>query len=354
MKLYITTDYIGSQSGGGIVTSNELEALKFTCKNYEYVSQLDAKSVSPTKFGLPDTPFLSDYLAIDKISHYNTKIDLAHFYSGTFTQTIRLLHNKDTRVTYTCAAHDRKISINEFERLGYNYPYSHIKDDKLWSIYFGGVKEADVIIAPSKISAEFLKNEGCKKVEIIPHGIYIPDKVEPIPNQFNTGYLGALGPDKGIVYIIKSWSSINYSDSTLILAGRGTEQLGPFINKYATGGKYHLMGYVNNISDFYNNIAIYIQPSVTEGWGIEVGEAMAHGRPVVVSNGAGAADMVTDGIDGFIVNKRDVKDIANKIQYFKDNPREIERMGKNAREKSFKYDWSIIRQKYIDLWESII
>lgn len=356
MKLYITTDNIGIQSGGGVVTRNELEALRSTCKSYEEIVKFDYQDINPTKYGLPDNPFLYDYLALERLSHLDiAHITLAHFYAGPFTQTIRLLKNKGIKTSLTCAAHNREDSIEEFERLGHIYPYNHVKDNKLWDMYSGGTKEADILIVPSTLSKNFLTQEGCgQRIEIIPHGCYIPDKIEPFPDQFDVGYLGSTGPDKGIVYIIKSWSSINYSDSTLILAGRGTEQLGQLINKYATGGKYHLMGYVNNTSDFYNNISIYIQPSVTEGWGIEVGEAMAHGRPVIVSSGAGAADMVTDNTEGFIVNKRDVKDIANKIQYFKDNPKEIERMGKNARKKSLNYDWSMIRQKYTDLWKSIM
>ncbi len=353
MNLFISPD-LYTNSSGNTVSINEYKALKSLG---EFVTKIGYDDMNPINFALSDTtPFLHDYLALEKLSNIDlSKISIAQLYAGPFGQTIRYLKAKGIKTVNTYAAHDRKESIKEFELLGYDYPYIHIKDDKLWRIYFAGAKEADALITPSNLSKNFLLNEGCtQKIEIIPHGTNIPDKIEPIPNKFNVGYIGGLGPDKGIVYIIKSWSTINYSDGTLILAGRGTEQLSPFINKYATGGKYHLMGYVNTISDFYNNIAIYVQPSISESWGIEVGEAMAHGRPVIVSNGTGAADMVTNGKDGFIVNKRDVKDITNKIQYFKDNPREIEKMGKNARDKSLNYDWTIIRQKYIDLWKSII
>lgn len=87
---------------------------------------------------------------------------------------------------------------------------------------------------------------------------------------------------------------------------------------------------------------------------MEVVEAASHGRPVIVSDGAGAKDYVKDGDNGFIVPKRDPKAIADKIQYFKDNPKEIIRIGKNAREKSLNYDWKIIREKYTNLWKSLL
>lgn len=352
MKLYITTDTIGAQSGGGVVTKNEYEALKSLDNNVVSISNND---ISPINIGLPETPFLQDYLAMERIAHVDTtKIDMAHIYAGPFTNTIRLLKAKGIKTALTCAAHDRKESIKEFENLGYDYPFDHVKDDKLWNIYNGGIKEADIVIAPSKISAGFLKNEGCKKVEIIHHGCYIPEKVEQIPDQFNVGYLGSLGPDKGLKYLIQTWSELGYKDSTLIFVGKGTESLESFINKYATDGKFHLGGWTENTAQLYNNISVYVQPSVTEGFGIEVLEAMSYGRPVIVSNGAGAADVVSEGIDGFIVSKRDPKTIAEKIDWFKNHPKELREMGNNAKEKAKEYSWDKTREKYINLWKELL
>ena len=352
MKLYITVDNIGIKSGGGTVTANELIAMKSL--NDDVIS-IDINDINPINIGLPDTPFLQDYLTLQNISHVDLeKVDIAHFYSGCFTQTIRLLKSKGIMTTYTCAAHDRKISINEFERLGYVYPYSHVKDDRLWPMYFGGVRETDVVIAPSKSSSNFLYREGCKRVEIIPHGCNIPEKVEPISNQFNVGYLGGLGPDKGVRYFIESWSKLGYKDSTLIFAGRYTEQLGSFINKFANKGLFHIMGYVNDVRQLYDNISIYVQPSVTEGFGLEVLEAMSYGRPVIISEGCGAKDVVTESIDGFIVSKRDPKAIAEKIDWFKNHPQELIEMGKAAREKAKQFNWNIIKDKYANLWKSIL
>lgn len=351
MKLYITTDTIDAQSGGGVVTKNEYDALKSLDKNLVGISNND---INPVNVGLPDTPFLQDYLAMERIAHVDmTKIDIAHLYAGPFTNTIRLLKAKGIKTTLTCAAHDRKESIKEFENLGYDYPFNHVKDDKLWTIYNGGVREADIVIAPSKVSAEFLKKEGCKKVEIIPHGCLIPTEVVPIPDTFNVGYLGQSGIDKGLKYLIQSWDTLNYKDSTLIFAGRNTEQLGSFINKYATNGKFHLGGWVANAGQLYNACSVYVQPSVTEGFGIEILEAMSYGRPVIVSDGAGVADAITDGTDGFIVHKRDPKAIADKIDWFKNHPKEIIEMGNNARRTADKYEWSNIRKMYINLWKSL-
>jgi glycosyltransferase involved in cell wall biosynthesis/GT2 family glycosyltransferase len=163
------------------------------------------------------------------------------------------------------------------------------------------------------------------------------------------------GPDKGLVYLIKAWELLNYRDgSKLVFAGPNSEYLNQFIIQHSKTGNYHIMGYVRDVADFYNSIGVYIQPSATEGFSIEVPESMSYERPVICSDGAGAADLITNGEDGFVVPKMNPEAIAEKIQYFKNNPSEIIRMGRNAREKSFQYTWKNTKYKYIELWRELL
>jgi len=64
--------------------------------------------------------------------------------------------------------------------------------------------------------------------------------------------------------------------------------------------------------------------------------------------------MVDDGKDGFIVPIRDPKSIADKLQYFKDNPTEIKIMGQRARMKTEKYSWTKIEQRYAKIYQELI
>lgn len=346
-SLYCTPDTIGTETGGGVVTKNELLALKEISSE---VTVIEGKDIAPAKFHQTDSPFLQDYMALQQIK--DKHFDLAHFYSGCFSATIRWLKSKETKVTYTVAAHDRKVSIEEFGRLGLIYPFHHIKDNGLWSIYTEGIRLADFVIAPSTKSAEFLKSEGCKKVIVIPHGVNLPQKVKPIPERFDVSYLGAVGPDKGVLYLIQAWAMLNYSDSNLILAGGGTETLEPFIRQIANQAQFKVLGQVPNVSDVYNACSVYIQPSVCEGFGIEVLEAMAHGRPVIASEGAGASDLIDDSI-GSVVPLRSPEAIAEKIDYFKNNRDRIPEMGQKARKKARNYTWGKIKGHYKKVWRAL-
>lgn len=353
-SLFISLDF-GTRSSGNLVSVHELEALQSISDNVIVLGQGD---LNPLVYGLPDHQFFIDYLALNRVSQLDlTGISMTHLYAGPFTNTIRYLKAKGIKTSLTLDAHDRLESINEFENLGFQYPYNVVKDDRLWKIFNGGPHEANMVIVPGTVPKKYLISEGVEenKIKIIPHGIDIPEssKIKCIDiDNFKVGYLGAYGPDKGVRYLVEAWSLLNYNDSVLCFAGPSSESLEPFVGKYATVGKFHLVGYVTDVTDLYNSISVYVQPSVTEGFGIEVAEAMSYGRPVIVSRGAGACDLIEDGVNGFIVDKRDVKGIADKINWFKKHPKELIEMGKNARETSLKYSWDKVKEMYIDVWNT--
>lgn len=347
-SVYITADSIGIETGGGVVTHNELEALR-SVSEVELVLSQD--NIAPSRFHQPDSPFLYDYFALEQIK--NKHFDLAHFYSGCFSQTIRYLKEKGTKATYTIAAHDRALSIDEFHRLGMEYPFHHVTDDRVWNIYTEGGRLADIVIAPSKLSAQILKSNGCKRVVTIPHGVNLPKQVKPIPERFDVGYLGAVGPDKSLIDLIQAWAILNYSDSTLILAGSGTETLEPFIRQVADKANFVLLGRVPSPADLYNACSVYVQPSVTEGFGLGILEAIAHGRPVIASEGAGASDLIDDSI-GFVVPIRSPEVIADRINVLKSMPlSDLMEMGQRARQKAGNYTWGKIRKRYAQLFTTL-
>jgi glycosyltransferase involved in cell wall biosynthesis len=351
-KIYCSTD-LGINSSGGTVVKHELDALR----SIDNIIEIGPQDTHPLFFGLPDIPFLIDYFTLKKLSSMDLSgVDLAHFYGGCYTETIKYLKSKGIKPTYTIMWHDRKISIEEHDKMygDGTYPFIYVKDDKLFNLFCGGIKEADCVIAAGTVPRNLMLKEGAKRVEIVPLGCDIPEYIEPLPEKFDIGNLGAVGPDKGPMYLIQAWDMLNYKDSTLIFAGPQSHYVPQMINKYAIGGQYHIMGHVQHPADLYNKCSVYVQFSSTEGFGMEIPEAMSCGRPVIVSDGAGACDCVTDGVDGFVVPKRDVKALAAKIDWCKNHPKELIQMGNNAREKSFQYTWEKTKQKYVDLWRSLL
>lgn len=351
MNLFITADKIGIETGGGIVTHKEKEALSELGDDVTVITLTDEERGKD--------PFTQDNIMCERArdlyySIYPDKPKLAHCYAGCLGETVKFLKSVGTKVTYTTAAHDKDESRREYERLGIPFSYPHLIEPRLWAKYIEGYMASDVLIVPSTMSAAVKRVYGRKgPIAIIPHGTDIPEEMpHPYPIEFTIGYLGAIGPDKGLIYLLQAWKELNYTKQQvkgkLIVAGKYTDSIYMYdmINKYG-GGNISVLGWQNHVSDFYNQISVYVQPSVTEGFGIEVLEAMAYGRPVLCSRGAGAADLVPEENRFYA---RDIISLKKAILLEKDTVNDQN----TWKEIASKYTWEIVKERYKALWRKLV
>lgn len=376
-SIFITTN-LNKNTGGGNVSHHELNSLlhhtdvKLILSDHENNDYpIKVNSINPQDHKLPKNEFLWDYLAYEKVSPVIDKndIDIVFINGNPFGKTVKHIvdhhtinNRKKPKIIVDVPAHDLRESIDEHNKLNevkYDKCYPHMVDPFLWKMQTDHIKDADIIICPSKYSVEALRTLDLLKnqdIKVIHHGVEIPSKenVIHIPEDFRVGYMGSCMSDKGIIYAIQSWNKLSYNDSIFLYAGPHETYFRDSILRLQpqTGARYMIMGFVPNMSEVYNNISVYIQPSITEGWGLEVAEAMSYGRPVICSNGAGASEMITDGSEGFVFPKRDVNKLMEYIQYFKNNPSEIKKMGNNARKRAEQYTWDNIEKKYAELFNT--
>ena len=81
---------------------------------------------------------------------------------------------------------------------------------------------------------------------------------------------------------------------------------------------------------YYSQASVLVLPSIQEGLALVQAQAMACGVPVIASENTGAADLFTDGVEGFIVPIRDAGAIREKILALYENPAMREQMGEAA------------------------
>ncbi len=382
--LYLTADKIGTPTGGGVVTYNESCALRELALNpYDFdgdvyvkiVSRDELENVNKTMLWVENEkdleremqdPWLWDHLAYHQ---FGNRIKLTHVYAGTFSESIKKLKQNGAVVTYTAAAHDKELSRREHEKLGFPYAYPHMVDSKLWQRYLDGYLRADVLICPSEHSASVMRAFGAtNRIAVIPHGVELPKEVAPLPKRFTVGYLGSIGPDKGLIYLLQAWKKLGYDDATLLIGGSGgTTQYGMFLIETYGGAKVHsssmgnvwlgnisATGWVDDVSNFYNRISLYVQPSITEGFGIEVLEAMAHGRPVICSTGAGAVDVVCPCYGQEKFKAGNVEQLMEIIDWHYRHRLESEKSGVFGRMHADSYTWDKVRAMYKSLWKELL
>ena len=340
---------MGAPGGAGAVTLHELNALKAV---FQDVTVLDGTVLTPLCYQHLGIPFLQDYFTVAHLQHLSQKdgpFSHGHFYSNGFTEAVWWLKQHGATVTYSTPAHDPAVSVEEFRLQTQNsyFPYPHIADPELYRLHGQGLVDADQVIAASSGSQRVVRDLGVKKVVVIPHGTEWPEIAPPFPERFAVGYLGQAGTDKGLVYLLRAVSLLKDLNIRLVIASESPVE--EMVRREVGQGDVRLIGHVEKLSDFFQQVSVYCQPSVSEGFGIPALEAMAYGRPVIASVGAGSSDVVNEA-GGICVGVRSVDEVAEAIRLFRDYPGLIIEHGERNRRVAQKYTWAKVEQMYRDVF----
>jgi glycosyltransferase involved in cell wall biosynthesis len=196
-------------------------------------------------------------------------------------------------------------------------------------------EQADYVIVPSRITQQSFIKHGFPPNKIITVPLCneknVPFRKEeaPYPEQFTVLCVGGHFYRKGVSYLLRAWQELQLPDAQLILRGDVPEQFEHLTKaKNLTILRTHMSD--EDMAALYQQATISILPSIDEGFGMVVVEAMRAGLPVIVTENVGAVDILTEGKEGFIVPVRDVEALKEKILFFYNNRDAVERMGSAA------------------------
>ena len=69
----------------------------------------------------------------------------------------------------------------------------------------------------------------------------------------------------------------------------------------------------SDLPKVYSDGAIFVLPSIADGFGMVVTQALACGLPVIVTDNVGAKDIVIEGVNGYVVPNADIGSLKQKI-----------------------------------------
>jgi glycosyltransferase involved in cell wall biosynthesis len=131
-------------------------------------------------------------------------------------------------------------------------------------------------------------------------------------------------------YLFEAMAEMKIADVELRIVGALEAEMRPIMAKYE--GTFHYIGAVPRaeLRKHYSQASVLVLPSIQEGLALVQAQAMACGVPVIASENTGAADLFSDGVEGFIVPIRDAGAIREKVLILYENPAMRDQMGEAA------------------------
>jgi glycosyltransferase involved in cell wall biosynthesis len=214
---------------------------------------------------------------------------------------------------------------------------------------------ADILLAPSDYVIACLVENGVERSRIVklPYGVD-SEAFRPVTRRdkgetFRVVFVGRVSFRKGVVYLLEAWEKLRLDRAELVIAGGIDSELRPAVRNLPANVR--LLGNVTGpmLSSLYSESDVFVLPSLSDGFGLVVLEAMASELPVIVTQACGAP--VRDQTDGYVVPTRDAHAIAERLAWLCARPDLRAAMGQSgSRLVRERFTWRHYRRRMAALY----
>jgi len=229
---------------------------------------------------------------------------------------------------------------------------------------------ADVVVADSKATADAVKEEffiNPNKLSVVLLGASLAVNAVSFEMLKERGinrpyflFVGTLEPRKNLLRLLTAYSYLSDSikdQATLVIAG-GTGWGGININDTVADlglGKYvRILGYVDEsiLATLYAHALFLAMPSLYEGFGLPLVEAMVRGTPVLTSNNSSMPEVA--GNAGLLIDPLDTQSIKNGLGELISNHNVRGALADNARANVTRFNWDNSAKQLVSVFEKAI
>lgn len=212
-------------------------------------------------------------------------------------------------------------TIDDFQNKKYGRRVERLRSIQRWVS-----KQADKIIAPSDYFTQLVRGWGVEasRVVTIYNGIALPGE-ELMQKSSTTKTIisaGRLVPWKGMKGLIELMQSL--PDWRLRIAGDGTERstLETLVKKLNLEDRITFLGQVprSELLKECREADVFVLNTSFESFSFQVVEVMSLGTPVITTNIGSLPELITDGVEGILVDPEDKEAIISAIQSIKTSP----------------------------------
>ena len=195
-------------------------------------------------------------------------------------------------------------------------------------------RTADYIQVISSFAKRSFLEQGvpAERLILTPVGVDIAE-VAGIPRVKRAGplrvlYLGHVSLRKGVHYLLQAAHSLPPGTVEVSLVGGATPDGKLLLERFARPGEWK--GSVNRdrLATIFAEHDVLVLPSIEDGFGAVISEAMAAGLPVIATTNTGGPDAVEEGVTGYIIQPRSPDALAGALTKLADDPVLCEEMGR--------------------------
>lgn len=231
------------------------------------------------------------------------------------------------------------------------------------------VRLSDVVVVPSAATATALKRRF-RGVEprVIPEGV--SPRFRPLPAGAVEGfrqskalpvvfchYHGSNKPHKNLAGLLAAFARVEDRSAVLVLSGYFDPRLGDptrLLAAHPLAGRVRYLGPVPEaeLVGLLNAARVFVYPTLAEGFGLPVLEAMACGRPAVTSAGTATAEVAADA--ALLVDARDPAAIAGAIDRLLADPELAREVGRRALARAAEFTWERTAAQTLEVYSAAL
>jgi len=217
--------------------------------------------------------------------------------------------------------HQDRLLRAEHERFG--VPYAAV-DPRVAEKEGAEYAEADAILVPSDfVRRSFLEmGVAAAKLHVVPFGVDVRAYVRSAPRDpgFRILFVGRLSLQKGLPYLLQAAGRARLSGATLVLTGPKDPETDVLLKRFPVPA-LEVTGPLDRpaVVAQMSRASVLVLPSIQDGFGMVMSQAMACGCPVIASANTGGDDLFADGEEGFIVPAGDADALADRLVRLRDD-----------------------------------
>lgn len=221
-------------------------------------------------------------------------------------------------------------------------------------------RRSDLIISISHFTAhqivELLGVEQ-SRIRVIPHGVRVPAEDRPATRQDLVLFVGSIQRRKNVARLVRAFERMPAS-WRLALAGAAdgfgaADELAAIENS-PRKSDIDVLGYVTHqeLAALYRRASIFAFPSLDEGFGMPVLDAMANGVPVITSRRSALPEVAGDA--ALLVDPEDTEEIAAALLRLAADPGIRDSLACHGRERALQFSWEAALEKTWDVYRELI